>query len=267
MKTCLVIACLGLLYSCDRLSNKPPEEVKAPQTVTIKRDTAVAQNRLEEVLRTVPPGIRPVEGYRFTIKGDFDGDGKKETLTEHYMSLAERQETNKFYDSLPEYDQLVALTIKKRPYSFVAANKSAVDTLRISSDPQMLGLSYLKNEGDLDGDGGDEVSYVVNWADYSSANTWHIVSYKNKHWKELYSFAIWDWQLPDLPQTVNQYGMFGQEGKIMVPEKDTFNVMLQKQLDAFPGLVKKIGGGKVRVIYKNEEASEDTMVVDLKHLK
>lgn len=267
MKTALTIACLALLCACDRLSNKPPEESKVPQTFTIKRDTTATANRLEEVLKTIPPGIKPVPGYRFIIEGDFDGDGKLETLTEHYISLIDRQETNKYYDDLPEYDQLVALTIKKQPYAFVIADKASIDTLRISSDPQMLGLSYLKNEGDLDGDGADELSYVVNWADWSSANTWHLMSCKNKHWKKLYSFSIWDWQLPDLPQAVNQYGLFGQEGKTVVPEKDTFNVMLQKQLDAFPGLVKKMGGGKIRVIYKNEEASEDTMVVDLKHLK
>lgn len=268
MKTILpIIACLTLLCSCDRLSNKPPEEAKAPQTLTIKRDTSANANRLEEVLKTIPPGIRPVAGYRFVIKGDFDGDGKQETLTEHYISLIDRQETNKGYDGLPEYDQLVALTIKKQPYAFVMASKPAIDTLRISSDPQLLGLSYLKNEGDLDGDGADELSYVVDWADYSSGNTWHIMSYKNRHWKELYSFAIWDWQLPDLPQAMSEYELSGQEGKNAVPESDTLNVLLQEQLDAFPGLVKKMGGGKIMVIYKNEQAAQDTMVVDLKHLK
>lgn len=269
MKTILLlIACLAFLYSCDRLNNnKPSESALAPQTITVKRDSAGQMSWIDEALKKVPSNIKPVQGYRFTVKGDFDGDGKQETLTEHYISLIDRQETNKYYDDLPEYDQLVALTIKKQPYAFVIADKASIDTLRISSDPQMLGLSYLKNEGDLDGDGADELSYVVNWADWSSANTWHLMSYKNKHWKELYSFSIWDWQLPDLPQAVNQYGLFGQEGKTVVPEKDTFNVMLQKQLDAFPGLVKKMGGGKIRVIYKNEEASEDTMVVDLKHLK
>lgn len=268
MKTILpIIACLALLYSCDRLSNKPPESAPVPQTITVKRDSGGQMSWIDEALKKVPSNIKPVPGHRFVIKGDFDGDGKQETLTEHYISLIDRQETNKGYDNLPEYDQLVALTVKKQPYAFVTDSKPATDTLRISSEPQMLGLSYLKNEGDLDGDGADELSYVIDWADYSSLNTWYIVSYKNKQWKELYSFPIWDWQLPDLPQSVNQYGLFGQEGKIAVPENDTFNVMLQKQFDAFPGLVKKMGGGKIRVIYRSKDASQDTMVVDLKHLK
>lgn len=121
----------------------------------------------------------------------------------------------------------------------------------------------MKNEGDLTGDGTDEVSYVVNWADWSNMNTWHIMSYKNKAWKELYSFPIWDWQLPDLPETFNNYGLFGLQDKVMVPEDDSVNLLIEQNMNEFKGLVKKIKNNQIQVIFKNEEASEDTMLVDL----
>ena len=139
--------------------------------------------------------------------------------------------------------------------------------MHISSGGQLLGLSYLKNEGDLNGDGTDEVSYVVNWADWSNTNTWHLVTYKNKKWKELYSFAIWDWQLPDLPETFNQYGLIGLEQKIINTTNVTMNKRIEKELKDFKGLVKKVKTNKIQVIFKNNEAEEDTMIVDLKRLK
>jgi hypothetical protein len=237
------------------------------QIDTVKKDTAVNKNSIEEILKTIPPNIKPVFGYRFVIQGDFDGDGKKEKLTEHFFSGIDNKETNKFYDSLPEYDQLVVLTIKKDPYSFVSSGNPLIDTLHISSGGQLLGLSYLKNEGDLNGDGTDEVSYVVNWADWSNLNTWNIMTYKDHKWKELYSFPIWDWQLPDLPQTFNQYGSFGLKNKIVNTTNDTANLQIEKALHDFKGLVKQIKPNVIQVTYRNDEAEEAKKMVNLKKIK
>jgi len=238
-----------------------------PQIDSLQRDTAVNKNSLEEILKTIPKNIKPVLGYRFIVSGDFDGDGKKEDFIEHFYSGLDNKETNKFYDSLPDYTQLVALTIKKEPWSFVISNNKNIDTLPIASTGQLLGLAFLKNEGDLNGDGTDEVSYVVNWASWSNLNTWHIVTYKNKKWAELYSFPIWNWQLPDLPETFNQYGLFGLENKIAITTNDTLNKKMEQQLKAFKGLVKKIRTNKIQIIFRNDEAEEDTMMVDLKKYK
>jgi hypothetical protein len=128
----------------------------------------------------------------------------------------------------------------------------------------VLGLSYLKNEGDLNGDGGDEISYVGNWADWSSCNTWHIMTYKNNKWKELYSFPMREWQLPDLPGTFNQYGLFGLQDKVINTTNDSANLMLEKQLIEFPGLVKNLGRNKIKVYFFNDEASLDSAVVKLR---
>ncbi|MFM1999074.1 MAG: hypothetical protein RL204_1021 [Bacteroidota bacterium] len=229
-----------------------PDEGDALQSVHVKSE--------------MPTNLKPVFGYRFVISGDFDGDGKDEKMIEHFYSGIDNKETNKFYDSLAEYDQLVTLTIAKDPISFVISENENIDTLHIAAGGQLLGLSYCKNEGDLNGDGTDEISYVVDWADWSSLNTWHIVSYKNNEWTELYSFDIWDWQLPNLPETFNDYGLFGLDNKIINTTNDSVNDLLEAQLLNFPGLVKKVGRNKIQVIYRNEEAMEDSMVVNLNGL-
>jgi hypothetical protein len=269
MKTSLIIVffVMSLFVSCDTSTKKKQDEKTAFQIDTIQVDSSKTTNQLEETLKTIPKNIKPVLVYRFILTGDFDGDGKKEKLIEHFFSGLDNKETNKFYDSLPDYDQLVAFTVKKEPISFVSSDNGLIDTLLISSGGQLLGLSYLKNEGDLNGDGTDEVSYVVNWADWSNLNTWHLVTYKNKKWVELYSFPIWDWQLPDLPETFNQYGLFGLDNKIINTTNDTVNMRLEKELINFKGLVKKIKTNKIQVIFRNDEAEEDTMNVELKRLK
>ncbi len=210
--------------------------------------------------------LKPIFGYRFVIKGDFNGDGKPEILTEHFFDRLTNKETNKFYDSL-DYDRLVGITVKyKDPFSFVLCDNKSVDTIVIGAGGQLLGLSFLKNEGDLDGEVGDEISYVVNWADWSNLNTCHLMTYKNKGWKELYAFNIWDWQVPDVPETFSEFGLFGLEDKIIHTIKDTVNQRLTKELHEFPGFIKKIKKNKIQVRFRNDEAMEDTAIVDLKQL-
>jgi hypothetical protein len=251
--------------SCDKTQKKPQAKV-AVKTNSIKQDTSSPKNESGEAQKTIPKNIKPIFGYRFIISGDFDGDGKKEQLIEHYFSRITNKESNKFYDGISDQGELVDLTVKKQPYSFALSDNKAIDTLHIAEQSQLLGLSYLKNEGDLNGDGTDEVSYVVDWADWSSLNTWHIMTYKNKKWREVYKFDIWDWQLPDLPETFSQFGLFGLEKRATVTN-DTVNKRLEKELKSFDGLVKKIKHNKIQVIYRNYKGEEDTLVVDLKRVK
>lgn len=241
---------LASFFSCENSSKKLKEEKNTSVNDTLKQERK----------------LKPVFGYRFIISGDFDGDGKKENLIEHFFSGIDNKEINKFYENL-EYDDLVDLTMKKNPYSFVLSDNKSIDTLQITGMAQNFGLSYLKNEGDLNNDGTDEVSYVVNWADWSNLNTWYLATYKNKKWQELYSFPIWDWQLPNLPETSNQYGLFGLENKIINSEDAITNNEIENELKHFKGLIKKIKPNEIQVIYRNEEADEDTVIVNLKKLK
>ena len=213
--------------------------------------------------------VKEVFGYRFVITGDFDGDGKTEQLFEHYFSRRDNKETNKFYEGLNDYSDAVDSAVQKNAHVFLSSNNPLIDTLHIVKDEYELvfGLSYLKNEGDLDGDGGDEISFVIDRADWSNLNAYVIMTYKNGKWKKLYSFDIWDWQLPELPYMTNQYGLFGTEGKIVIPENDTINALIEKELQEFEGLVRKIKTNKIQVFFMNDEAELDTMIVNLKKIK
>lgn len=274
MKTSIFIllAVFISFVSCDTpAENKQVENtVSRMDTSTLDSQSATNQsapNQNDEPLNKTPKGLKPVFGYRFKLSGDFDGDGKKEQLTEHYFSGLNHKETNKYYEDLSDYDQLVNLTVKKKPYSFVVSDNKRIDTLFISYANQLLGLSYLKNEGDLNGDGTDELSYVINWADWSNVNTWYLVTYKNNQWTELYSFSIMDWQLPDLPQTFNEYGVFGIDNKVVNTTNDSVNKQLEKELLNFKGLVRKVKNKKIQIAYINEEGSDATKVVDLNRVK
>ena len=237
------------------------------ESVTEKKnlEDTIAEEEMEwidEVLKTIPKNIQPVFGYRFILEGDFNGDGTKEKLIEHFYSKKEGKETNKFYENIEELDQLIALTIKKEPESFLLSDNKQIDTLHIDTSDN-FGLAYLKNEGDLNGDGTDEISYVINHADYSNLNSWHIATYKNNKWTEIYQFDIWDWQLPDLPETFNHYGLFGLQEKIINTKNDSVNKLLEADLKNFKGLVRKVKKNHIEITYRTEEADEGKKTIRL----
>jgi hypothetical protein len=244
-----LIVCLSVVIafsSCNN-GNKKPLPKTVQKSIIPKKDSAKKLN--------------PVPGYRFNITGDFNGDGKKEQLTEHFFSKLDHKETNKFYEN-GDYDTLIALTAKKKPYCFLSCSDKSIGNLNIDGERQ-VGLAYLKNEGDLNGDGTDEVSYVVDWTDLSNLNWWEIMTYKDGKWKKLYTFNIWDWQLPDLPETFNQYGPFGLQNKSVNTKDLAANKKIEEDLKSFPGLVKKIADNKIQIMYMTDEAELDTAIVDL----
>jgi len=221
-------------------------------------ESALASDTNVLLQDTIAKSAQAVLGYRFSIKGDFDGDGNIEELMEHFIDGKTGKETNKFYSGI-SYEELVERTVAKTPNSFASCSNSDIDTLHFARQDQLLGLSYLKNEGDLNGDGADEISYVVNWADWSNINTCHIVSFVAGKWKNLYSFPIRDWQLPDLPETKSEYDPMGLKNKQPISESDEQEGLLH----TFEGLIKPITPNVIEVIYMNEEAMTDTMQVQL----
>jgi len=254
MKPRLIIAFFSLLMVCS--CHRPAK--KTNNKLVVKADTLKenkAKKRLAEKLE-------PVFGYRFIITGDFDGDGMKDTLTEHFMSRTDHKEIDKFHYNSADSGWIkyaLADSIRsKKPISILVSNNSRIKPLLIDSTRESFGLAYLKNQGDLNGDGGDEISYVVNWADASSVNFCSIITYKNHRWKNLYHFQIRDWQIPDLPEINDQYRATGMLKNIA----DTTNQRLERELSAFKGFVKKVAKNKIQIIYINAEV--DTTIITLK---
>ncbi|HTB52214.1 MAG TPA: hypothetical protein VK718_05495 [Ferruginibacter sp.] len=212
--------------------------------------------------------LKPIFGYRFVVTGNFKGDGKTDTVTEHYFDTEKNKETNKYYDSIDFDTQMAIAIMYKSPYSFITCSDHSIDTLSVCKGGQLFGLSYLKNEGDLNGDGTDELSYVIDYADYSAINTCHLVTYKNGRWKELYSFEIRDWELPGLPDAQTNYGLFGIDSLHAGSSNDSLNKQAEKELKEFSGFIVRSGKGKIKVHTFNE-GEEVVKVVNLNkvHLK
>lgn len=200
---------------------------------------------------------KPVFGYRFVISGDFDGDGKQEKLIEHFCDSATGKEVNKYYGG--DYDYDVKMLASRKCYSSFMCDNNFISATRIEPTPN-FGLLFLKNEGDLNGDGSDEISLVTNKADWSSLSECTIMTYKHGKWDALYWFPIWEWQLPNLPRKAFNYKLFGVQEDVI----DTEDIRLLKELNNFSGLVKKINNKKLQIIYRSPEMSADTIIVNLK---
>ncbi len=226
-------------------------------------DTLMTVNiPVKDVVSSNVKSFNPIWGYRFKIKGDFNGDGKKETLEEHFFDGVNNKETYKFCND--SINGEIESLLKRKVHCFISSSDKKVDDLTLAGNDDAFGFSFLKNEGDLNGDGTDEISYVVDWADWSNLNTMHVATCKDGTWVELYSFSIWDWQLPDLPQGYNDYGICGSMGKVVLNKSDSLNIVLENELKNFKGLIKKVGKGRIQVIYRTEEADEDTIIVSIK---
>lgn len=102
------------------------------------------------------------EASRFSIRGDFDGDGFSETLYEGATTL--------FSDN----DEITPLKLDGE-----------------------LGVYFLVNEGDLDGDGGDEISFMTVNRDFSNLNYFRVWTYKDTKWKELFCVLVHEYDCPN----------------------------------------------------------------------
>ena len=127
-----------------------------------------------------------------TIKGDFNGDGVEDNLIEKLVSSID----NKSINRLPqvEYDSLVLLINEKQPIVSLLSENKKIPELIVTKNTS-FGLLWIKNEGDLNQDGADEISIIIDWADFSAINHCLIYSLKNEKWTELAKFEIREWQL------------------------------------------------------------------------
>lgn len=193
----------------------------------------------------------PVEvfGHRLSVLADVNGDGLVDTVTESYVSRKLGREMAKYIQDA-SYDSLVKRTYDLEALVMLHHSGGRVDTL--DDRGTGFGLALLVNEGDLDGDGADEIGYVLDNADWSNTNTYRVVSWKRNEMQVLFTFPIWDWQLPDLPDAEREYGLIGQTGR-----------RIHEDLRPMPevDLVIPVAPGVAKVIGNIGEATLDTMEV------
>ena len=156
----------------------------------IKQSTIVS---IDTTVKAAPAAAAPDYkrfGERLKISGDFNGDGNKDTIFESYISTLTKNETFKTFDST-DWEENIGLIIQNKPACRLYSNITGVDTLLVTNEPQQSGIALFENLGDLNNDNGDELGYIINWADDSNLNTYHILTLtKEKKWKELLAFPI-----------------------------------------------------------------------------
>jgi hypothetical protein len=172
----------------------------------------------------------PIWGYRFVITGDFDGDHVIDTIKERFIDNKTGFETNKFFENLELLDYQVYDVKKRSVNAFletILRNKK--DTL---SAIGKLGVSWLENIGDIDGNGTDEIGMVHYHPDMSSVNTFRIYTFNNGSWEFFYGFPIRDWELPALPESHTAYGLLGALEQVTI-ESDSLNNVIEESLKKY----------------------------------
>jgi hypothetical protein len=184
-------------------------------------------------------------GSRLIVIADVNADGILDTLKEKFISQQSGNEVSKMKDTTISYDEFLNYLKQQQPHCYMSTGNKVIDSLPISSAQQLLGLLFIKNEGDLNGDGGDEISYVINWADQSNRNECILVTYKENRWVELCRFDIFETMVPELPGSVIETGPFGT--KLITTNSNEFIDEQIKQYQNFKGLIRKKAKGKIEV--------------------
>ena len=135
--------------------------------------------------------IKTPAGNRFFVMGDFNGDGRLDTLFESYYSTLNRKEVYKHYHP-EEVEKDNVLIGKQKANCKLYSHNPAIDTFVVSDEYLQSGLLLIENLGDLNGDKTDELGYIVDLADISFTNAYIIISYvpATREWKELLRFKI-----------------------------------------------------------------------------
>lgn len=173
---------------------------------------------------------KPVWGERRSLVGDFDGDGKMDTLLERYKSQLTGQETNKAYDfaGWPEGSDYLMFWQKwldeKKLVLTLESKITGINPFEVRLGGVHTGFLYLKNVGDLNHDKHDEIVYVIDYVDFSNMNTGHMVTYKNHKWQKITTWQVAEFDFFKDPATPNKaepnYITVEPDGRILIKAFD-----------------------------------------------
>lgn len=169
--TSVSILLLSILTACDTGSGQ-------------QKTTNIAS---ESTTQVIPPPMKIDD--RFSIVGDFNGDNVQDTIFESYISSLTNTECPKTPDSV-DYDKNVELIMNQKPVTRLYSSIKDIDTFIVTTGHQQIGIYLFSNLGDINDDGSDEFGYIIDWADYSNLNTFHVMTLRGKQFKELMSFKI-----------------------------------------------------------------------------
>ena len=122
------------------------------------------------------------------VVGDFDGDGIRDTVFQHTVSLRTGKEIVHTPDPFQhEWDNMVKWFDDQEAEVYLTMNIQNPDTLHLGF---AQGLYGLINVGDNNADGRDEIALVIDHLDFSAVNSCKIFSLCKGQWTLLKQFGV-----------------------------------------------------------------------------
>jgi hypothetical protein len=140
------------------------------------------------VSKTLDDKIKLHKLKKLFVFGDFDGDGKQDTIFQHNYSRLTKSEIEFAADPFQnQWDTVVKWFYDQDADLYLTINKSNQDTLSFGT---AQGLYCLINIGDNNADGKDEIAFVVDFLDFSRVNSCNIYSFCKDEWTILKQFSV-----------------------------------------------------------------------------
>jgi hypothetical protein len=246
----LFLLCLGIAtFAAPRFSLPPtlPRLVPAvyPLCDSITTKKLKDSLQIEEWCDTT--GSHGIFGYRFMLYGDFNGDGKTDTLIEKY--------TDSLGNNIPKYFGENDIGTNQCFEHKCGMRNFLCNTNGNSDSIPLRHLCFAENLGHLNGDGTDEIGFISSNGDYSSLSSYHIYTFKKERWNELLYIPTWEWMFPPTPVNPSSYYMFGHFKDTLITT-DTLNQRLEKEMNEFD-FVKNLGNGVIEFEMRNDTINEN----------
>ena len=219
--------CSLILLCCCETTTKKEYKISMPSQRLNAEDSLNA--RFDSLVKNAVP----VMGYRFLVTGDFNGDGKKDTLLENYTDSSQTKEVAK-YDAAFDYFDSWFLADRLHKQSFLSSTDSSFQKLAGG----VLGFIYIENCGDVTGDGVDDLFVVPHHGGASNCVSGFIYTLKNNAWKSVSVIYVWQWQLPATPNAAMSHGLFGSF-EVGYTSNDSINALLEDQLQHYRFIKRK----------------------------
>lgn len=178
-----------MLVSCADKINKPTEK-QFEEKISVSK-TNLAMSKLSKLY----------------VVGNFDGEGKIDTLFQHTFSKKTNAEIilapNPFKNDWEEVEKWFYNQDAEVTLSFNVTKKEVLH-LGIAQ-----GLYCLINVGDINRDGKDEVAFVVDFLDQSRVNNCKIYSYCYNKWELVKQFGVLE-DAFDFDSKVNKSPIFNE---------------------------------------------------------
>lgn len=252
----LLITTLALLISCQTRQEQKP----VAGEVSAKSDSIAQQMHRDSMAQEEEDAVQQEQykkywGYRFHIRGDFDGDGRQEVLTEKLISGRTGQEIAKFCgfeeEDRPDCYWTWRINQFRQPKCLLRCSNPAIaDFAKTADSIGSIGLIALQNVGDLNGDRTDEIVYIEDLGGCTSGHRMgHLATFKNGTWKIIVDFQT---RLGVFPE-------FEAEWEVVVTSKDLSKPAVkrfERELSKVPPYFKK---EKRKVLYEEYEVAEPVL--------